>query len=240
MPNAETLRQLHRLHIQLSDLRDRLARGPRQVAVHEQNVARCEAEVSRIRDEAKAARVQVDQRQLQLKSGESKIADLKAKLNAANSNREYQALKDQIAADEMAGSVLADEILEGLERLDEYEKQIAEAKGQTAKAAEELKRNKDEVLSKQESLLADAQRVENELKAAESQLPDDFREAYSRAVKGRGADAMASVEGEHCQGCNQKVTPNRMNELLLNRIVACTSCGRLLYLPEDRSVGGRG
>ena len=52
-------------------------------------------------------------------AAKTRSTSLKAKLNAAASNREYQALKDQIAADQMAGSVLADEILEALEKIDE-------------------------------------------------------------------------------------------------------------------------
>ncbi len=68
-----------------------------------------------------------DQKQLQLKSSEDKVKDLRRKLNAAASNREYQALLEQIAADEMANSVLADEILEALEKIDAFQKNLAEA-----------------------------------------------------------------------------------------------------------------
>ena len=42
----------------------------------------------------------------------AKLDDLQAKLNMAQSNKEYQLLKDQMAADKQANSVLADEILE--------------------------------------------------------------------------------------------------------------------------------
>ena len=75
-----------------------------------------------------------DQKQLQLKAGEEKIKDLKRKLNAAASNREYQILKEQIAADEMANSVLEDEILEALEKIDQFQAKIAEAEAALAAA----------------------------------------------------------------------------------------------------------
>ena len=57
-----------------------------------------------------------------LRSGEGKILELETKLNQSSTNREYQALKDQIAADNMANSVLADEILEAMERVDGFKK----------------------------------------------------------------------------------------------------------------------
>src|SRR5689334_12613941 len=116
---AGALRELHRIHTQLSDLRERLDRGPKQIKAREANVAKAEADLTQAKTDVKSAKVSSDQKQLLLRSGESKIEELKVKLNAAQSNREYQAFKDQIAAAEMAGSVLSDEILEAMEKIDE-------------------------------------------------------------------------------------------------------------------------
>ncbi|MCG8609221.1 MAG: hypothetical protein MI864_01675, partial [Pseudomonadales bacterium] len=108
---ADVLRELHRIHKQLTDLRDRLDRGPKQIRAADGSVARLNAELEEARETAKRARVQVDEKQLQLRERESRISDLQSKLNSAASNREYQALKEQIAADKQANSVLEDEIL---------------------------------------------------------------------------------------------------------------------------------
>lgn len=236
---TNVLRDLHRIHQQLGDLRDRLERGPKQIKAREANVTRLEAELAQVKANAKAARVTADQKQLLLKTGEGKILDLKGKLNQASSNREYQALRDQIAADEMANSVLADEILEALEKIDEIAGGIGEAEQKVAKGKEELAKSKQQVADQHGSLAEDVRRLEAELKETESALPDDFRDAYYRIVKGKGSDALAQVEGGCCTGCYQQITQNMNNNLLMGRIVFCQgSCGRLLYLPEDRSPGG--
>lgn len=235
-PNS-LFRDLHRIHVQLRDLNERLERGPRQVKAHESNVARCEAELAQVRADTKAARVSTDQKQLLLKSAEVKIADLRNKLNQASSNREYQALLDQIAADEMASSVLADEILEALEKLDEFETRIAEAVQVVARAKEELAKVQHQVRDQQGLIEGDLRRLQSELQSAEHQLPADVRDVYQRMVKSKGSEAMAVVEGENCSGCHQTLTPNLLNSLLMDKIVVCQSCGRLLYLPEDRTPG---
>ncbi len=235
---AGVLRELHRIHRQLSDLRERLERGPKQIRAREANVARFEAELAQLKGDVKAARVATDQRQLLLKSGESKIRDLKAKLNAASSNREYQALKDQIAADEMANSVLADEILEAMEKIDGFGPAVAEAEQNLAKGREELVKSQGQVRDQQGTLMGDVARLEAELKTVEATLPTDFRDAYHRIVHSKGSDAMAQVDGEVCGGCHHRLTANVFSSLLMGKIVACQSCGRLLYLPEDRSPGG--
>ena len=116
---AAALRELHRIHQQLAELRDRLERGPKQVRAREANVALLEQRLAEAREKAKQTQVAVDRKQLDLKSGEQKVVDLRVKLNQANSNREYQSFIEQIAAAEMAGSVLSDEILEGMEKVDQ-------------------------------------------------------------------------------------------------------------------------
>ena len=231
------LRELHRIHQQLSDLRERLERGPKQVRAREANMAKLEAELAKAQADSKAAKVHSDQKQLLLKSGESKIEDLRRKLNAANSNREYQALLEQIAADEMANSVLADEILETMEKVDETQVVIKEAQDKIAKAKEELTKAQQSVHDQQSLLEADVSRLQAELQRAEATLPADFREVYNRIVKSKGSDAMAQVEGENCGGCYQRITPNVYNALIMGRAVFCQSCGRLMYLPEDREPG---
>ena len=85
--------------------------------------------------------------------------------------------------------------------------------------------------------MGDVERLEGDLKKAEATLPADFRDAYNRIVKSRGSDAMAQVEGDSCGGCFQHITANTHNALAMGRAVFCLSCGRLLYLPEDRSPG---
>ena len=134
---AASLRELHRIHRQLSDLRERLDRGPKQIKARQANAAAAEEKLAKTHADSKAARVAIDQKQLLLRSGEAKIFELKNKLNTCHTNREYQALRDQILADEMANSVLSDEILEAMERSDLFKHSIAEAEQQVAKAKEE-------------------------------------------------------------------------------------------------------
>lgn len=234
---ASALRELHRIHKQLSDLRDRLERGPKQIRAREANLAKLTEELTRLQGEHKAARVRSDQKQLLLKSGEEKIEGLKVKLNGAASNREYQALKDQIAADQMAGSVLADEILEAMEKIDELAGQVAEQQQKIAASKEELAKAQQAVRDQAGALQDDTKRLEAQLAEAESALPADFRQQYQRVVNSKQEDAMAEVQGEFCGGCYVQLTPNNMAELSMALAIFCRNCGRLIYLPEDRTPG---
>ena len=93
---AEALRELHRIHRQLTDLRGRLERGPKQLDAAEAGVRKMEADLTEAKEAAQKARITSDEKQLQLKGREDRIDDLQGKLNSASSNKEYQALKEQI------------------------------------------------------------------------------------------------------------------------------------------------
>jgi hypothetical protein len=183
----------------------------------------------------KTSRVSTDKKQLDLRSSENKIIDLRNKLNACSSNKEYQALLDQIAAAEMANSVLSDEILEALEQIDGLDAKVAAADGELKTAAAELAKLKQEVAGAAESIRADIARLEADLKTAEKSLPPELKADYDRVVNARGEDALAAVEDATCGGCYQQITANMQNELAMCRAVFCRTCGRLLYPAEGVS-----
>ena len=133
---ASLVQLLHRTNRQKTDLKGQLARGPKMVAAAKAKLKAAEEHALNERNKLMQARVAADSKQLQMKEREEKIVKLHGKLNAAKENREYQALKDQIAADQQANVVLSDEILELLESIDALvvsqktaEGRVVEAKG---------------------------------------------------------------------------------------------------------------
>jgi predicted nucleic acid-binding Zn-ribbon protein len=229
---AEVLRDLHRIHQQLSDLRDRLSGGPKQIRIHELGVAQLETDLANIREEHKQTRVAADQKQLLLKAGETKIRDRRIQLNICNTNREYQTMLEQIAADEMTNSVLEDEILDALDKIERAQQAVAVAEAAVAKGRAELAKVKAAVADTEQALRVDVNRLEGELVVAEQALPADFRDVYDRLVRARSEDAMARVDGDCCGGCYQQLPPNVLNQIQMGRIVVCAGCGRLLYRSE--------
>lgn len=232
--------ELHRIHRQLADLRERLERGPKQIAAQEANVKRLEQSVVQAKDTLKQARMAADARQLQLKEREQRIVQVQGKLNQCSTNREFQALKEQIAADEQANSVLSDEILEMLDKLDEHQAAIKTAEASLARANEEIAKLREKVALQRGELEAEVARVNAELRQAEEHLPADFKVEYDRMVKSRGENALAPLEGDCCGNCYQTVTVQMQNLLKMNKPVFCKSCGCLLYPPEDSSIASRG
>jgi predicted nucleic acid-binding Zn-ribbon protein len=235
--DTDVLHTLHRIHRQLSDLRERLQRGPKLTRANQAAVNHREKQLAEAQADTKAIRINVDRKQLLLKTGEDKVKDLKLKLNSASSNREYQALKDQVAAQEMTNSVLADEILEGMEKIDALQQKTAEAEANLAKAQQKNEQVRSEVEQQAPLIQGDMTRLESELGECETSLPASVREFYNRMVRQRGQDALAAVENEYCGGCHQRVPLNVCAEIMLSHPMFCKTCGRLLYILKDDPLG---
>jgi len=229
---ATALAELHRIHRQLADLRERMARGPKQVKVVESNVTLAEQELQQAKDIYRQSKIGADQKQLHLRERETKLLDWQGKMMAAQSNREYQTLKDQIAADEQATSVLSDEILEALEKLDVLQANITKAESNLAAMKVDAANVRERVAKQHQVLEGELARVNGELENAEKVLPLDFRAEFSRISKVRDEDAMAVVEGGCCSGCCQTLTPQTLELLRQDKPLFCKNCGRLMYMTE--------
>lgn len=227
------LRRLHSLLLKLRDVRDELDRGPKQIKARETLLARSEAELVQKREALTQARAAADRKSLDLKSNEAKMAGLRAKLNAASTNKEFDIIRGQIEADTVANSVLEDEIIEALEVIDRLQAAIGEAQQKTGQAQAELQKKVAEVEAARDDLESRAAKLDETIREADVFLTGDARQKYTRLVAAYGADALAQVDGKICTSCYTSVTPQQKVLLNTNTIVFC-SCGRLLYLPDDR------
>jgi predicted nucleic acid-binding Zn-ribbon protein len=226
-----SLKDLHQIHIQLQDVHDQIARGPRQTNARAMFTARKQADWEAAKEGLKKAKMAADQKALQLKTNEAKIADLKGKLNMASSNREFDIFRSQIDADTMANSVLEDEILEALETVDRMQVAAGKAQQEFEQAKSEQDRITKEISAADPKLQQTAEELSAHLKAAERQLPGGILEVYRRLVQANGASALASVENKACTACFAILSSNSLIELNTGKTHFCRSCGRLLYLP---------
>jgi len=234
--SATALREIHRIHRQIADLRGRLNRGPRQLKASRSHLEELRQKLHQAKNSLQHVRMSADEKQLQLRQREDRIKDLQGKLNGCGSNREYQTLKEQIAADAQANSVLSDEILEALEMIDEQEEAVAQQEQQCQAAEAHLQQLEQRIEQEQVQLQSELQRVTAALREAETSLPAEIKSDYERMARVRGEEALAQVDGETCSGCYQVLSPQTMNMLMQGKPRFCSSCGALLYLPEDTAA----
>lgn len=184
--------------------------------------------------------------QLQQRTAESDIELMQAQINkydkqllSIKKNEEYQALLHEI-------DTLKKHIAQKEERILAAMMEIDEAR---ALLEEERKRIKGELLAiGEECAVIDQELAEavSHRKALEQQRaplaaavesPLLSRYERIRASKKVG-EAVVSLRGDYCSGCNMSVLPQLVNEVLAGKIHACNHCGRLLYDTDHMERAG--
>jgi len=230
---ASGLRELHQLHVEHTGVLEQLEAGPRRVRAREALRVKKQVEADAERQVVTDLRKASDERTLQLKTNETRLIDLRSKLNAASSNKEFDIIKGQIDADLAANAVLEDEILELFERVDTAQTRMSEIETETQSAQTHHQQSVAEVEAAEPGLNQDREKLEQAISEAESILSQDVAERYQRLVRAHGPGAMAEVVEGSCTSCSIRLSQQLVVELSMGQIVSCNNCGRLLYLAEE-------
>lgn len=233
--DGSILRELHRILQQQMDLINQRDSGPRKIKAMAAQVALATQGVEDGKNKVRQLKMDSDRKQLQLRERENKIKDLEGKQNQSKTNREYQTLKEQIAADKQANNVLSDEILEAMEQIDQAQQKLVTLEAKLKQVKDDEAKLQQQINDRMVIVLKELERVTGDLKKAEDALPPDFATDFQRLVAGRGEDALAEVDGQSCGGCYQVLSPQVLDKLKQNQPVYCTSCARLLYSADERA-----
>ena len=232
MPVTDTaLRRLHEILLQVADIRGQIERGPKQIKAAQVQLQIARDALAQCKEAIKQKRMEGDRKQLLQREREAKLYEWQGKLNAANNNREYQAVKDQIAADTQANSVLSDEILEILEAIDAIQAKSVELDSKLKVVASDTAKTESRIEERLVVLKQELARVEAELTAEEAKIPADFEDTYRRLVDSRAEEAFAPLDDKSCGGCNTGLTLKLIDQLRMGTPALCSSCGCLIYRP---------
>ncbi len=230
------LQALHAKLNLIADLNDQLDRCPRMIRAAEAAERNLLQEYDSAKKLLVETRKAADEKQMQLSSREARIEKMSGQRNAAENNREFQVLGEQIEADLLANAVLSDEILELLERIDVLTEQQATTKSNHAKGIAEAERVRGETASRVARIENDLLAERDELAKLERQLPGQVMEEYRRLVKASGENALAETDGETCGGCHSVLTTQTMSDLFSKKPVYCKNCGTFLYVIRGQAV----
>lgn len=229
------LEELQRLQQLLGDLHGRLRRGPLIIQAQTKMLDQSKEKLEKTREEHQKLLLYAKEKERQMVAAEAALEKRKTQMNEAKTNKEFQALKSQVAADEVANSVLADEVLEAMEKTEKFAPKVDEAEAEWKKAGELLEATQKNTAQEQPVIKADIARLTEELQANEKRLPGDFHEVYGRLIKHLGGhEAIAVVvKNKYCGSCNQLIPINSLARILQQKPVTCSCCARLLYVPKD-------
>lgn len=173
------------------------------------------------------------EKELELGSNAEAVKKLQGQLYSLKTNKEFQAMQQQIADTKADGSVIEEKILISFEESDKVKSQIEQ---------ENLKLKEEERIFSDAKNKIDARVKEinerlNQLAAQRKQITPDIDPKmlleYERILNSRDGLAIVTVRGNSCGGCNMLVPAQVINLIkMYEHIITCEMCNRILYINE--------
>ena len=169
-----------------------------------------------------------------IQKAEERIEEYKEQLNNVKNDREYDNLSKEIEFQGLEIELSQKRIAEGTteiqhrkERIATLKETIGERRVDLEAKQEELARIKGETKQEEESLRAEAIRLEEGIE-------ERLLHAFTRIREGaRNGLAVVPIDRDACGGCFNKIPPQRQVDLKLRKkIIVCEYCGRILVDPE--------
>jgi uncharacterized protein len=237
----EGLRQLVRLQevmVAGEALAERIAAIPAEVARLEKALLAAQEESEKAR--AGLQEMQKDRRRLEgeLMAIEAKISKYQTQLLDVKTNKEYQAMLHEIETCRAERAAHDERILLEME---ETEKRAAAQRAmedrlkERRRATEEGKKRLDD---QAEALRREKADLEAEGRRLAATVPPDYLDPFMKVARQRKGLALVAVREELCGGCHVRVMPKLIQMVRrATGLIACDSCKRFLYVPDDLNPG---
>jgi len=173
------------------------------------------------------------EKELELASNAEAVKKLQGQLYSLKTNKEFQAMQQQIADTKADGSVIEEQILISFDESDKLKTQV-DQENQKLKNEEkvfaEAKKKVDDRIKEIDSRLSqlDAQRKQVIPDISAKMLAD-----YERILHSRDGLAITAVKDNSCGGCHMSLPPQVINLIkMYEHIITCEMCNRILYIKE--------
>jgi predicted nucleic acid-binding Zn-ribbon protein len=228
----ERLRVLQDLDHRIGRLDREITDGPKAVESFQRAVAAAVEKIAQIEERLKLLRAQVKLRENEAKTAQTRIDRLQDQAGQVKNNKEFTALRSEVANARLDMGKMEDEALKIMEAADVQEKALTAAKEERAREEKKLAAERAKVDAAIDGLRAGKAQLLSQRPALTKDLPAEPLLLYDRLAGARGGTAIVAIEQDYCTGCMERLTRNDVYAILnASRIVHCKSCGRILYGP---------
>lgn len=157
---------------------------------------------------------------------------------AISSAKDLERMQHELATLDRRISVLEDEELEVMEKLEEAQANVTRLEAELAEIAEKLAVAVDSVDVETSKIDGELAGVAEERTPALEGIPDDLLALYSRLSEKMGVGA-AELRARRCGGCNLQLDPaeiSRIRGLAADEVVRCEECSRILVRTAESGL----
>ena len=243
-PTNAALTNLFKADQALRKAQDKLDDATRNVRLQQRR--RDTAEQQRAENHAalRAVQVESDHLTLDIKTRDEHIDKLRGQQQNARNNKEYQALLMEISVEKTDRSKSEEGALLAMEKVDAAQSALEESKTAAASEAEKFDQMSAEIGDRVATLMAEVERLRPARDAAAAEVPPAALAAFDRLAERNDGEAMSAIDKPDdkremyvCSACNMELMVDVYNRLhTKDELVTCSSCRRLLFIPDDLTL----
>lgn len=175
----------------------------------------------------------------QQRSAEWEIDDISTKLTAAEEQlfsgrvkipKELSNLQHEVEAFKARRNQLEEQALEIIDQVEKSEAGVAKTNGELEKLTAEWQRQQKQLNDEMARLKATLVDLKAKRQRLAGEVDSSAFEFYQSLREGKGI-AVARVEQGICRGCRISLPTTDLQQARSGRMVQCSSCGRILFLP---------
>ncbi len=171
--------------------------------------------------------------ELELSSREEAVMKANGNLLSAKTNQEYTLMQGEIARKREEKGQAEEEVLGQYDVIKLGEQLVEDAKAAVEAALKEYQAFEERALREVEGHSGELAALDARREQIRRAIAPDTLQIYDRAYSGHG-DGIVAAEGDICQGCFSKLTPNDRARLMSGKqLMICRTCQRILYLPAS-------
>jgi len=234
MKDIEKLKELQKVDSRIFRIKKMLDAKPKDIAAIESQFSGLTSSLKKLEEDLKQVQLQQKNKELELQTKEETVKKQQAQLFQVKTNKEYNALQLEIEKMKADNSVLEEQIIIGLEKIDGFKKAITAEKEQLAAEEKKMHQTKADITVEVKQLKEELDSLSVQRKRIiEFGIKPEVLSLYERILANRGELAIVPLKGNACSGCFMELRPQVVNELRLGKLLTCETCSRILYVEEN-------
>ncbi len=231
----ELLWELQKIDLDLQAIKEEKDRYPKEMKKLEEKQKIEKERIQKEKEKIESLEKTRRQKEGQLNSEQEKVKRAEGRMFEVKTNKEYQALLNEIDGMKESSSRMEEEILQVMDEIEGVKKDLSKREKEAKVTLEKIEEDRKKI---QEKLALD-ENVWSEQTARKEVLskqiePKLFKLYHTLKEKRQGL-GVVDVKRETCQGCFVNVPPQMFIEVQKNNaLIRCPNCNRILYWEPDR------